>query len=116
VNPEIMAVIARNKLRFFIGTAFLGVFMSIFNFLTFAKVWSGTFEYYGIPLTVIYAAIPLAFIIGCWYFGYWYEMNKLWEYEVVHQTKNLNPQFNELMDDVKEIKKHLGIQDGEKKY
>jgi hypothetical protein len=98
---------ARNKLRFFLGMGFLGVFMSIFNFLTFAKVWSATFEFYGIPIGIVHLAIPLLLIVGCWYSGYWYEMNNLWTEEVIHQNQTLNPQLMELMRDVKELKEML---------
>lgn len=99
--------VARNKLRFFIGMGFVGVIMSVFNFLTFAKVWSGTFEYYGIPPGVIYISIPLGLVLFGWYSGYWYEMNKFWEEEVIHQNSNLNPQLMELIQDVKDIKEML---------
>ena len=107
MNGSWKSFIARNKLRFFLGMGFLGVFMSVFNFLTFAKVWSETFEYFGIPMVLVYVAIPTVLIFGCWYFGFWYEMNKLWEEEIVHQNQNINPQLNELMKDVKEIKDEL---------
>jgi uncharacterized membrane protein YdbT with pleckstrin-like domain len=99
--------IARNKLRFFIGMGFISIIMSIFNFLTFAKVWSSTFEFYGIPTWIIYIIVPVGLILLGWYLGYWYEMGKFWEEEVIHQNSNLNPQLMELIDDVKEIKAML---------
>ena len=98
-----LAFIARNKLRFFIGMGFFGVFISVFNFLTFAKVWSGTFKYYGIPPTFVYIAVPILLVLGCWYSGFWYEMNKLWELEVSHLNTNVNPEFIALIETVDQL-------------
>jgi len=91
---------ARNKLRFFVGLSFIGIIMSIFNFLTFAKVWSGTFEYYSISPTIVYVTIPLVLVIGCWYAGFWYEINKVWAYETSHMNTNVNPEFIKLIETV----------------
>lgn len=114
MNPRWKGIVARNKLRLFNGLGFLSMIMAIFNFLTFAKVWSDTFEYYGIPSVLVYAVVPLGLVFGAWYFWFWYESNKLWEEEIIHQNKYVNPQLNELMTDVKDIKKHLGIGDTQK--
>ena len=103
------AFVARNKLRFAIGMSFVGMFMSMFGYLTFAKVWSATLEYYHIPVTLIYIFGPIIIILSCWYFGYWYEMKKIWEYEVSHQNKNINPEFSKVCEDIKKIKEALGI-------
>ena len=100
MKKSTLALIARNKLRFFIGMSFFGILMSIFGFLTFAKVWSGTFEYYGVPPIIIYITVPVMLVLGCWYVGFWYEMNKLWEYEVSHLNKNINPEFVTLIETV----------------
>jgi len=100
MKKSTLELIARNKLRFFIGMSFFGIFMSIFGFLTFAKVWSGTFEYYGIPPIIVYVVVPPAFIFGIWYSGLWYEINKIWEYEVSHLNKNINPEFATLIKTV----------------
>lgn len=113
MKTKTKSFIARNKLRLFNGMGFLGTIMSIFNFLTFAKVWSSTFEYYGIPLIFVYVFVPLGLVFGCWYFWYWYEMSGVWEEEVAHQNENVNPQLTEYMEDIKAIKKHLGIADKE---
>jgi len=113
-SKSTLSFIARNKLRFFVGMSFLSVIISVFTFLTFAKVWASTFEYYGIPPIAVYISIPTLLLFFSWYSGYWYEMNRMWEYEVSHLNQNVNVEFGKMITDIeqqrcdiKEIKKML---------
>ena len=99
--------IARNKLRLFIGLGFLSVATAIINYLTFAKVWSETFTYYGVPVVAVYLGLPVLFVVSCWGIGYAYEFSGLWAYEVSHQNSEVNPEFSKVCSDVAEIKRIL---------
>jgi hypothetical protein len=103
--------LARNKLRLFIGVGFLGVVTSIINYLTFAKVWSETFVYYGIPLPAVYIGIPILFVLSCWGAGYVYELSGMWAYEVSHQNTTINPEFLSVCEDVQWIRQKLEKQE-----
>ena len=108
------AFISRNKLRLFIGLGFLSVATAIINYLTFAKVWSETFTYYGIPSVAVYIGLPIIFVISCWGIGYAYEFSGLWAYEVSHQNTEVNPEFSKICSDITEIKKLLSMDKVEK--
>jgi hypothetical protein len=99
--------LARNKLRLFVGMAFASVFLAIFNILTFAKVWSATFEYYGVPSLVVYVGIPVAYFVITFGLGYAYEFSGLWEKEVSYQNLVLNPEVRDMIDNMKVIRKIL---------
>lgn len=104
MEERYLKFIARNKLRFFVGMGFLGIIMSIFGFLTFAKVWSSTFEYYGISPVMMYIIVPIGLVVLGWYLGYWYEMNNLWKYEVTHLNTNVNTEFEQMRADLAYIR------------
>lgn len=105
------AFIARNKLRLFVGSAFVGLVLSFLSYETFAKVWADTFSYYGIPPLLVYILGPVFIFLGCWFVGYEYEIQRLWAYEVSHQNKNINPEFVKVCEDIEKIKKVLGIEE-----
>ena len=91
------AFIARNKLRLFIGLGFLGFFTSMINYLTFAKVWAPTFEYYGINPQIIYVLAIPGVIVGAFVMGYVYDRLHLWGFEVSYQNSaNINPEFEKI--------------------
>jgi hypothetical protein len=95
--------IARNKLRLFVGLGFLGFATSMANWLVFAKVWAGTFEFYGIPPIVIYTAIIPGVIIAAFVMGYFYDMLHLWGLEVSYQnSKQINPEFAKVCAETEE--------------
>jgi hypothetical protein len=101
--------IARSRMRFLLGSGIAGIIMSFVTLLTFAKVWATTFEYYGIPMLPVYIAFPVLYMIVCWYGGLLYERSGVWGEETSFVNKTLNPEFLELYNDVKEIKKSLNI-------
>jgi hypothetical protein len=107
MDEKYLKFIARNKLRFFVGMGFLGIIMSIVSFLTFAKVWSTTFTYYGISPLMIYIIVPVGLVVLGWYLGYWYEMNNLWKYEVTHLNTNVNTEFEQMRADLAYIRKTI---------
>lgn len=88
-----------------------GIFLSILNILTFAKVWQSSFEFYNIPLLLIYIAFPIGYIILCWGVGLWYEQSGLWGEENSHINNNMNVEFLKLCKDMDKIKEKLGIVD-----
>ena len=88
--------IARNKLRLFIGLGFLGFFTSMINYLTFAKVWAPTFEFYGISPSIIYLLIIPGVIASAFAMGYIYDRLHLWGLETSYlNSANINPEFSE---------------------
>ena len=96
MKDNLKAFIARNKLRLFIGLGFLGFFTSMINYLTFAKVWAPTFEYYGIAPSAIYVLIIPGVIMAAFIMGYAYDHLDLWGFEVSYQNgANINPEFSE---------------------
>lgn len=97
------AFIARNKLRLFVGLSFLGFITSMVNYLTFAKVWAPTFEYYGITPSIIYALIIPSVILSAFVMGYIYDKMHLWGFEVSYQNDaHINPEFSENCELTKE--------------
>jgi len=91
VTETQMAFIARNKLRFFTGFGIISVFMGIVSF-GMALVTMVTVKGIYIPAWVI-IIVGGGLVAGCWYFGYWYEMTKMWEKEISHTNKNINPEM-----------------------
>jgi len=92
--------IARSRLRFTLGLGIIGSFLTIINMLTFAKVWEGTFIYYGVPMLIIYIILPMGYMISCWCIGYLYDVKGIWKEETSHANANLNPEFVVLCENV----------------
>jgi hypothetical protein len=114
IEKIILPFIARHRLRFGAGVGLIGSFFSIFTLLTFSKVWSETFEYYGIPPVVIYIVAPLGYFFTCWYVGYLYDRKGLWKAEVAFGNRQQNPELMEMYDDIKKIKTALNITEEKK--
>lgn len=106
--------VARSRLRFTLGVGFVGYGLSILNILTFAKVWSDTFEFYGIPVIIIYILLPILFAASCWYIGYMYDTRGYWSRENSHINENMNPEFRQICRDVTYIKKLLEDKNADK--
>ena len=107
MDNKIIEFIARIKLRFFIGWAIITIPAWILNLETFAKVWSGTFEYYGIPPALVYLAIPFVFVASCYYIGHIWDMWGIWNRENDYTNRTNNPQVPEMINDIKAIRKLL---------
>lgn len=71
--------------RFARGFSRAGIIVGIINVLTFAKVWQGTFDYFGIPLIAVIVAIPAGFVALCVLFGVFEERTGIWGNETLHQ-------------------------------
>jgi hypothetical protein len=101
--------------------------MAVINLLTFAKVWEGTFKYYGLPPIAVYILLPFFFVLGCWYVGYLYDVKGLWKSETKFSNRKQNPELFEIYEtvmedhkialqsqkDMKKIKEFLNIKDKE---
>ena len=107
MNQKNVEFIARMKLRFFIGWTIISVPAWILNLETFAKVWSPTFEYYGISSTLVYLGIPAVFVVSCYYIGHFWDMWGIWNRENDYTNRANNPQIPEMMNDIKEIRRML---------
>jgi hypothetical protein len=99
--------IARHRLRFSLGLGIIGSFLTVINMLTFAKVWEETFKFYSIPMIIIYAVLPLGYIIVCWFIGYFYDVKGIWKEETSHSNANLNPEFLVLCENVVKLDEKL---------
>lgn len=95
--------IALARMRFNLGLGIIGMFTSIIGMLTFAKVWEETFTFYNIPMISIYLLLPLGFFIACWWMGYIYDVKGIWKEENRHINDKLNPQFQLLWTDIRNI-------------
>ena len=104
--------VARHRLRFTLGSGIIGVFFFVINLLTFAKVWEDTFKFYNIPILIIYFGLPLSYIFICWIVGYFYDVMGIWKEEASHANRELNPEFADMVQDIKDIKQLLS---GDKK-
>ena len=89
--------IARTKYRFFNGTGFAGILIGLLGILTFAKVWAGTFEYYGIEPVLAYVLIPLFYVAFCYFGGLAYELSGIQALEISHPNLNVNPELTRLL-------------------
>jgi len=99
--------IARSRVRFQLGAGISGIVISLASLLTFAKVWSDTFAFYGVPALPVYIAFPVVYIIICWLTGLFYEKSGIWEEETSFGNKNLNPEFLKICEDSEKIVKDM---------
>lgn len=99
--------IARNKARLFVGLGFVGIFTTILWILTFAKVWSETFVYYGIPPVAVYIGLPIAFLLGAWVLGIFYELSGLQADEITHHNTELNKEFGKACRDIAWVREKM---------
>jgi len=99
--------IARHRLRFTLGTGVIGTFFFAINLLTFAKVWEDTFDFYQIPMLLVYFGLPLFYIFTCWIVGYLYDTLGFWKEENSHINRELNPEIVIIMENLTDIKREL---------
>jgi hypothetical protein len=99
--------VARHRLRFTLGSGIIGTFFFVINLLTFAKVWEETFNFYQVPIIIIYIGLPSLYIFSCWIVGYIYDVKGFWKEEASHANRELNPEFVDMMHDIKDIKKYM---------
>lgn len=104
--------LGRFSARFTRGFSRAGVIVGIINILTFAKVWQGTFDYYGIPLVAVIVSIPLIFVLACITIGILEERSGVWGDDTLHlwAVAGWNPV--ELTVEVKSLKQL--IEEGKK--
>lgn len=89
--------------RFARGFSRAGVVVGIINILTFAKVWQGTFDYYGIPLVAVIVSIPVVFVLGCITIGILEERSGVWGDDTLHIWKVAGWDPVELTEEVKKL-------------
>lgn len=106
LNNDIIWEIAKNRMRYTRGVGWAGMLLAFISTLTFAKVWEPTFIHFGIPTTVIYFGLPIAYLTTCWTIGYIDEKKKLWEAEVKYSNNILNKEWLELVGEVNKIKQN----------
>lgn len=100
-------LIAETRMKFVIGTAWFGIFISIANLLAFAKLWIGEFSAIGIPDVVVYAGLPLLYIFGCWFTGHLYQVMGFYGAEATFNNRKGNPEFMEVYEAVKRIEQKI---------
>lgn len=101
--------IARTRVRFLLGSAMANITVSFVTLLTFLKVYEPTLNFYHIPIYPLYALTPISYAVVCWWIGLWYQNSGIWQEEATFGNKNLNPEFLEIYESMKEIKKALNI-------
>jgi hypothetical protein len=100
-------MVARSRLRYAQGSGMVGILISLTTLLTFANVFQETFAKWGIPIQAIYIALPIIYILLCWYIGMLYDTKGFWEEETSHANVNMNPEFSKMCAEIKEMKKTL---------
>jgi hypothetical protein len=98
------AFLGRFSARFTRGFSRAGVIVGILNILTFAKVWQGTFDYYGIPIIAVVISIPLVFVLACIAIGILEERSGMWGDDTLHIWKVAGWDPVELTEEVKSLK------------
>jgi len=81
--------------------------VGIINVLTFAKVWQGTFDYFGVPLLAVIVAIPVGFVALCILLGVFEERSGIWGDDTLHQWAVAGWNPVELAGAVKRIEQKL---------
>lgn len=99
--------IGRAYVKFQTGYTPIAYTLSLIGFLTFAKVWQGTFEYYGIPFTIIVVLCPILILVVAFILGHSMIYFKVQEAMQSLGNQEANKEFSELCRDVKEIKEKL---------
>lgn len=93
--------------RFARGFSRAGIIVGIINVLTFAKVWQGTFDYFGVPLLAVIVAIPVGFVALCILLGVFEERSGIWGDDTLHQWAVAGWNPVELAGAVKRIEQKL---------
>ena len=99
--------LGENWFRFNIGWGVVVVVNGIVNYLTFAKVWQGTIEYYGIPFAVAIVALPVTILAGGWVVGYLIIKKNVLAAQNSLQNRQANPEFVALIEQVKRMEETL---------
>ena len=99
--------IGRAYVKFQTGYTPITYTLSLISFLTFAKVWQGTFEYYGIPFVFVVVLCPVLILGVAFILGHCMIHFKVQEAMQSLGNTEANKEFAELCKDVKEIKEKL---------
>ena len=94
-------------MKFQIGYAPMGYALALIGFLTFAKVWQGTFEDYGIPFAVVLVLCPFLILAFAFVMGHYMVHFKVQEAMQSLGNTEGNREFKRQCDDVKAIRKML---------
>jgi hypothetical protein len=99
--------LGRAYMKFQIGYGPMGYALAIVGFLTFAKVWQGTFEDYGIPFAVVIFLCPALILTAAILLGHCMVYFKVQEAMQSLGNTEGNREFKRQCDDVKAIRKML---------
>jgi hypothetical protein len=99
--------IGRAYMKFQIGYAPVGYALALLGFLTFAKVWQGTFEDFGIPFAMVLLMSPVLVVSGVFVLGHYMVRFKVQEAMQSLGNTEGNREFKRQCDDVKAIRKLL---------
>ena len=95
--------IGRVYYKFQIGFSPLSYILTFVGFLTFAKVWQSTFEFYNVPFIVAMVGFPLAMLITAFILGeIMIRKNVKAEMTSLVNTEG-NPEFKELCERLRRI-------------
>jgi hypothetical protein len=100
-------LIGENWFKFILGWGYIGILFTFLSYLTFAKVWQATIEYYGIPFVVVIIIAPPLLFISSWYIGDFVIRKNLLSHQISLQNRDANPEFKELCENTRLILKEL---------
>jgi hypothetical protein len=99
---ELIAVLARWRLRYNNGSLFTSILVQLASLETFAKVFVDIFSSFGIPPMTVYICIPLLYVGGTAAMGLAYELSRWWEKEMSHQNLVINKEIREMLVQIRE--------------
>jgi hypothetical protein len=100
-------MIGRFYYKFQIGFSPMSYALSLIGFLTFAKVWQGTFEYYGIPFAVVVVGMPVCVLATAALIGHYMITKNIQSAMTSLINTEGNPEFAEMCRIVKEIREKM---------
>jgi len=107
VTQHLSKPIGRCYVKFQTGYTVISYVLSLIGFLTFAKVWQSTFEYYGVPFSIVVVICPILILGVAFVMGHCMIHFKVQEAMQSLGNNEANKEFAELCRDVKEIKEKL---------
>lgn len=98
--PRVVSFISKQLWRVNQGLARINVIWALVGFLTFIKVWQGTFEYFGISIGVVFLILGILYFFTSWFVGYLNETKQFSRAEWLHQIQVQNPEYWQLIEDM----------------
>ncbi|MGA2105018.1 hypothetical protein [Methanoregula sp.] len=101
------AFLGRTYYKFTLGWQIINLPLAFIGYLTFAKVWQPTIEYYNIPFLPVLIGFPILLALIGFVIGDLMIKKKVQAEINSLVNREANPQFFELCADVKDIKEKL---------